>query len=176
MAGNCLNKSKTLQEERWPSCVCKVEFPVDCLVPFLFVNIKMCTDTKLPEKPEHGADQVGKTWTCVQGDEVQIPVAIPTTAVFFSFSRRMPRQYLELGPVASFQIAFRIVRAFNSTLYKHCFTHGCIKPGHLVAGATALCTVTPDIGGYRAWGLLHDTLQASRILMWLLDCGKSVHP
>jgi hypothetical protein len=110
---------------------------VDCLVPFLFVNIQMCTDIKLPEKPEHAADQVGKMWTCVQGAEVQIPVAIPTIAVFFSFSRRMPRQYLELGPVASFQIAFRIVCAFND---------------------------------------MHDTLQASRILRWLLDCGKSVHP
>jgi len=29
----------------------------------------------------------------------------------------MPRQYLEFGPVVSFQIAFRIACAFNSTLY-----------------------------------------------------------
>jgi hypothetical protein len=85
-------------------------------------------------------------------------------------------QYLELGPVAWFQIAFRIVCEFNSTLYNHCFTQGCIKPGNLVAGATILCTVAPDIGGSCAWDLLHGTLQASRIFRWLLDCGKSVHP
>ena len=55
---------------------------MDCLVPRLSVNTQMCT-----EKTEHGADQVGKMCTCIQGVKVQFPVGIPTFAVFFSFLR-----------------------------------------------------------------------------------------
>ena len=112
----------------------------------------------------------------IQSVQLQIPVWIPTIVVFFSLSRRMSRQYIELGPVASFQIAIRIVCEYNSTLYNPCSTQWCIKPGHLVAASSVLCPVAPDIGGSCAWHLLHGTFQASRILRWLLDFGKSVHP
>ena len=98
--GKLTHMCKTLQEKRWQSYICKVGFPVDCL----FLNIQMYTDITLSQKTEHVADQVGKMWTSIREVQVQIPVRISTTMVCFSLSRRVPRQYLELGPVASFQI------------------------------------------------------------------------
>jgi hypothetical protein len=49
---------------------------------------------------------------------------------------------------------------------------GCTYPGHQVAKFTKFCTLAPNIGETRVWGLLHVIVQASIILNWLPDFWK----
>jgi hypothetical protein len=42
--------------------------------------------------------------------------------------------------------------------------------------ATKFCTVAPNICGSSVWDLPHVPLLEARLLKWLLDFGKFVHP
>jgi hypothetical protein len=142
-------KSRTLQENRRPSYeVCKVGFPVDCLL----VNLQICTDITLPQKTEEGPDPVGKIWTCIQGVYGSNPSkgnrllwfsSVPPDECHDSSLNRIP-----LPP--SKYLAFTIVCAFNSILLlvRGAQIPGARSPRRLTFVRCRLIFVSPEHGPF----------------------------
>jgi hypothetical protein len=58
---------------------------------------------------------------------------------------------------------------FFSWVLRCVLSHGSTNPRCQPVRATKFCMVVPNICGSSIWNLLHVTLQASQILMWLLE-------